>query len=37
MPKAKELARAYAKQFHQESVMIVSVPVSEWDFVTSED
>ncbi len=33
IPKIKELARAYAHQFQQESVMIVLVPVLEWSFI----
>ena len=31
--KAKELASIYAKKFQQDSVMLVKVPVLEWDFV----
>ena len=31
--KAKELAKSYAKQFQQESVMIVVVPVLDWSFI----
>jgi hypothetical protein len=31
--KAKELAKSYAQQFQQESVMIVVVPVLEWSFI----
>lgn len=31
--KAKELAALYSKKFHQESVMIVKVPVLEWSFI----
>lgn len=31
--KAKQLAKSYAEKFHQESVMIVKVPVLEWSFV----
>lgn len=34
--KAKELARFYAQQFQQESVMIVVVPVLEWSFIEAE-
>lgn len=30
---AKVLAAFYAKQFKQDSVMVVVVPVSEWDFI----
>ncbi len=33
IPKIKELARAYAHQFQQESVMIVVAPVLEWSFI----
>tara|TARA_B100000959_G_scaffold173424_1_gene181547 strand:+ start:1706 stop:2092 length:387 start_codon:yes stop_codon:yes gene_type:complete len=33
IPKAKELAKSYAQQFQQESVMIVVVPVLEWSFI----
>ncbi len=33
IPKAKKLAKVFAKQFHQESVMIVVLPVTEWDFI----
>ncbi|GLQ29596.1 DUF3574 domain-containing protein [Litoribrevibacter albus] len=33
VPKAKELAALYSKKFHQESVMIVKVPVLEWSFI----
>ena len=36
LAKAKSLARRYAKRFKQESVMIVKVPVLEWDFVEAE-
>ena len=36
LAKAKSLARRYAKRFEQESVMIVKVPVLEWDFVEAE-
>lgn len=32
---AKDLAQAYAKQFHQDSVMLVRVPVSAWDFISA--
>ncbi len=35
--KAKELAKSYAKQFRQESVMIVKVLVLEWSFVKAEE
>ncbi|WP_440056715.1 DUF3574 domain-containing protein (plasmid) [Pseudoalteromonas sp. T1lg65] len=31
--KAKELASIYAKKFKQDSVMMVKVPVLEWDFI----
>ncbi|ODB35617.1 hypothetical protein BB427_03175 [Pseudoalteromonas sp. BMB] len=31
--KAKELASIYAKTFKQDSVMMVKVPVLEWDFI----
>ncbi len=33
IPKAKKLAKSYAQQFQQESVMIVVVPVLEWSFI----
>lgn len=36
VPKAKELAALYSKKFHQESVMIVKVPVLEWSFIGPE-
>lgn len=32
--KAKSLAKIYAKKFNQESVMIVIIPVAEWDFIS---
>jgi len=35
--KAKALARSYATQFHQDSVMLVVVPVSEWTFVEGDE
>ena len=35
--KAKQLAASYAKQFHQDSVMVVKVPVAEWSFVQATD
>lgn len=35
--KAKKLAKIYAKQFQQESVMIVKVPVLEWSFIGAEE
>jgi len=31
--KVKEIARKYAKKFKQDSVMMVKVPVYEWDFI----
>ncbi len=31
--KVKEIARKYAKKFKQDSVMMVKVPVNEWDFI----
>ena len=34
--KAKELAKSYAQQFQQDSVMIVVVPVLEWSFIGAE-
>ncbi|MCK5719626.1 MAG: DUF3574 domain-containing protein [Thiomargarita sp.] len=33
IPKIKELAKSYAQQFQQESVMMVVVPVLEWSFI----
>ncbi len=33
MLKIKELAKSYAQQFQQESVMMVVVPVLEWSFI----
>ena len=33
IPKAKALAGLYAKRFKQESVMLVTVPVADWEFV----
>lgn len=36
IPKAKELAARYAKQFDQDSVMLVKVPVLEWSFIKAE-
>jgi len=33
IPKVKELAKSYAKQFQQDSVMMVVVPVIEWSFI----
>lgn len=35
--KAKALAADYARQFHQDSVMIVKVPVLEWCFVGEKE
>jgi len=37
IPKAKALAKLYSKKFHQESVMIVKVPVLEWSFIGAGD
>jgi len=34
--KAKQLAKVYAKRFKQESVMMVKVPVLEWDFISAD-
>ena len=34
--KAKDLAKLYAKQFKQEAVMIVKIPVLEWSFVDAK-
>ena len=34
--KAKELAKSYAQQFQQDSVMLVVVPVLEWSFIGAE-
>ncbi len=34
--KAKELAALYSKEFEQESVMIVKVPVLEWSFIGAD-
>ena len=36
IPKVKALAKSYAKQFHQDSVMMVIVPVLEWSFIEAE-
>jgi len=36
MPKVKKLAKSYARQFHQESVMLVVVPVLEWSFIEAD-
>ncbi len=36
IPKAKQLAQDYASQFHQESVMLVKLPVLEWEFVRAQ-
>ena len=33
MAKVRELAAEYASQFHQDSVMLVQVPVASWEFV----
>jgi len=33
MPKAVELAKSFAAQFHQESVMMVTLPVLNWQFI----
>ena len=35
--KAKDLAKFYAKEFQQESVMIVKVPVLEWSFIDAKE
>lgn len=35
MPKAKLLAKSYAKQYKQDSVMMVKVKVEEWSFETA--
>ncbi len=36
VPKAKALAKKYAQQFHQDSVMLVKVPVLEWEFISAD-
>jgi hypothetical protein len=36
IPKVKELAKSYANQFQQESVMMVKVPVLEWRFIEAD-
>ena len=36
LEKAKKLAAIYSKQFRQESVMLVSIAVMEWDFVGAD-
>ncbi len=36
MPKIEALARLYAQKFHQDSVMMVSVPVLDWRFISKE-
>jgi len=36
IPKAKRLAERYAAQFHQDSVMLVKLPVLEWDFIKAQ-
>ena len=33
LKKAKKLAATYSRQFQQDSVMLVVVPVIEWDFI----
>lgn len=37
IPKARRVAALYAGRFKQDSVMIVKVPVLEWDFIGAED
>lgn len=37
IPKAKTLASIYAEKFKQDSVMLVKVPVLEWDFIGPGD
>lgn len=37
MSKVEMLARSYAKKFHQESVMMVKVAVSQWDFIEADE
>ena len=36
LAKAKGLAKEYAKQFNQESVMMVKMKVQEWSFVSAD-
>ena len=36
LKKAKKLASRYSKQFKQDSVMLVTVPVLEWNFIGSD-
>ena len=36
IPKAKQLAALYARQFEQDSVMVVKVPVLEWSFIEAK-
>ncbi len=37
MPKVKQLAASYAKQFHQDSVMMVKVTADDWQFISGDD
>ncbi len=37
MQKAKDLAKLYAKEFQQDSVMVVKVPVLDWSFIEAKD
>lgn len=37
MPKVKALAAEYARLFHQDSVMLVKVPVLAWEFIGPND
>jgi hypothetical protein len=34
--KAKTIAQRYARLFKQDSVMLVKVPVKEWDFIEAD-
>ena len=36
LKRAKKLASRYSKQFKQDSVMLVTVPVLEWNFIGSD-
>lgn len=36
MPKVVELAKSFAAQFHQESVMMVTLPVTNWQFIKGD-
>jgi hypothetical protein len=37
IPKAKNLAKCYAKKFSQKSVMMTVSPISQWEFIGAEE